>query len=92
VRQETLLNDPNTSPSLREFESLAAERIVEEELATWQAQEAEVERATEQLPHIAQCYLRAFESQEPSSEVRLRVGLPISPRISFLPNTKQITS
>ena len=90
VRQETLLKDPNTSPSLREVESLAAERIVEEELATWQAQEAEVERAAEQLPHIVQCYLRPFESQEPSSEVRLRVGMPMSPRISYLPVAKEM--
>jgi hypothetical protein len=45
IRQETALGDPAADPTLRELERLSAERIVEEELLAWQAQEAEIDRA-----------------------------------------------
>ena len=92
VRQETVLNDPNTCASLREVESFAAERIVEEELATWQSLEAEFNRATEPVPPTSRRYALPFESREPASEVRLRAAHSINPRISFLPDPKQSVS
>lgn len=88
VRQETLLNDPAISPELREVEALAVERIVEEELATWQAQEAEIERVNDQLVEIQQRQQKSFDVQEPGSEVRIRIGRAIS----LLPDIKQSAS
>ncbi|HEY3496484.1 MAG TPA: hypothetical protein VGK73_17415 [Polyangiaceae bacterium] len=48
IRKETALGDPNAPQALREIERLAADRIVEEELAAWQAQAAEAPRGQEQ--------------------------------------------
>lgn len=67
VRQETVLGDPSATSELREIEQASAERIVEEELLAWQAQEAEVYRAVEQ----ARLY-RAVESAKP--EVRAQMS------------------
>jgi hypothetical protein len=92
VRQETVLNDPTAGVTLIEVESLAAERIVEEELATWQSREVEVEPTTEQVSLVAPRRLGPFDSREPASEIRLRVTQPINPRISFLPDRKQSAS
>ncbi len=83
VRQETSLDDANASQAWREVETLAAERIVEEELATWQAQEAEIQRATGDLPPVVAPRKVPFESPEPASEVRLRIGTTIRPSISY---------
>jgi hypothetical protein len=91
VRQETALDDSNIGPALRELETLAAARIVEEELATWQAQEAEIERATSYLPSVGEPRTQ-FESLEPVSEVRLRVGTSIAPRISYRLEPKRVIS
>lgn len=49
IRKETELADPNAPRALREVEQLAADRIVEEEMAAWQAQEAEVARVVEEV-------------------------------------------
>ena len=84
VRHETSLDDSNASPALREVESLAAERIVEEELATWQAQEAEIQRATGDSPAAIVPHVPPFDKNEPISQVRLRVGASIDPQISYL--------
>ena len=84
IRQETSLDDANASQALREFETPAAERIVEEELATWQAQEAEIQRATGSLPPVVAAGKVPFDSSEPVSEVRLRIGTTIRPSISYL--------
>ncbi len=92
VRNETSLDDSNVSAALREVESLAAERIVEEELATWQAQEAEIKRATGELPVVAKPRTLPFEKTEPVSEVRLRIGTSIAPHISYLLESKQVLS
>jgi hypothetical protein len=92
VRQETSLNNPKSSPALRELEAFAAERIVEEELATWQAQEAEIQRANDELPDSQKPHLPPFASREPASEVRLRVGTSITPRISYLLEPKRASS
>jgi hypothetical protein len=92
VRQETMLNDPHTCASLREVESFAAERIVEEELAIWQSLEAEFNRASDPVPPTSRRYALPFESREPASEVRLRAAHSINPRISFLPDPKQSVS
>jgi hypothetical protein len=83
-----LLNDPTLSPELCEVEALAVQRIIEEEVATWQAQEAEIERVNEQLVHIQQCQRKSFDVHEPGSEVRLRIGRAIS----LLPESKQSVS
>ena len=88
VRQETLLNEPDISHPVRELEILAADRIVEEELATWQAQEAEIERTIQRSIPIEQRTVPAFASLEPSSEVRLRVGRSIDSQVSCLPVAK----
>jgi len=84
VRQETALESAGTSESLRELETFAAERIVEEELATWQAQEAEIQRETTDLPGLERLSNSSFSSPEPASEVRLRIGTTIKPRISYV--------
>jgi len=78
VRQETLLNDASIDPELRAVESLAVERIVEEELATWQAGEAEVERMNERLAQLQTRPTTSFDPHEPASEVRLRIERAIS--------------
>jgi len=92
VRQETLLDDSSASQALREVEAFAAERIVEEELATWQAQEAEIQRATGDQPVIMKPGRAQFETSEPVSEVRLRIGTTIRPSISYLLEPKSISS
>ncbi len=92
VRHETALNDPNALPTLREVESLAAERIVEEELAIWQCQETELEWATKQLHTMAQRRCGPFASQEPSSEVRLRLSQSMGPSISYIPKAHRSAS
>lgn len=91
VRQETTLHDSNIDPALQEMETFVADRIVEEELATWQAQEAEIQRATSEIPRVAPPR-SSFEKQEPVSEVRLRVGTSITPRISYLLEPKTASS
>ena len=91
VRQETALHDSNIDLALQEMETLAADRIVEEELATWQAQEAEIQRATSEMPRVAQPR-SSFEKPEPVSEVRLRVGTTIKPHISYLLEPKSVSS
>ena len=60
----------DASQAWREVETLAAERIVEEELATWQTQEAEIQRATGDFPPVVAPRKVPFESPEPASEVR----------------------
>lgn len=74
VRRETLFNDPTINPEIRNVEFMAAERIIEEELAIWQAQETEFERLNDGRARNDRRQLRPFATQEPSSEVRLRVG------------------
>ena len=84
VRQETAMESQGVSESLRELEAFAAERIVEEELAIWQAQEAEIQRETSELPGRQGLSNSSFSSPEPASEVRLRIGTTIKPRISYV--------
>jgi glutamyl-tRNA reductase len=91
VRQETALESCDLSESLREIELLGAGRIVEEELATWQAQEAEILRVTTDLPEM-QFQSPSFAHQEPASEVRLRIGTTIKPRISYILEPKRASS
>jgi hypothetical protein len=88
VRQETSLQTRELSESVREMEQLSAQRIVEEELATWQAQEAEIERVASELPEAA-APIHSFTHQEPASEVRLRIGTSIKPRISYVLEPKR---
>jgi hypothetical protein len=92
VRQETSLNSQDVSELLREIETSAAERIVEEELAIWQAQEAEIQCVTSDLPEIATFATPSFDKLEPISEVRLRVGTTIKPRISYILEPKRASS
>ncbi len=72
------------------METMAAERVVEEELATWQAREAEIQRAAGVLPGVATP--TQFEGPEPTSEVRLRVGAAIRPSISYVLDPKSVSS
>jgi hypothetical protein len=77
VRKETEMGDLATAPELVELETLGIERITEEELAAWQAAEAERRRAEEQArardlyPPMANP-ANAFQTQELISEVRIR--------------------
>lgn len=92
VRQETALEAAALGNSLRDIELLAAERIVEEELATWQAQEAEIQRLSSELPEMMAPSKSSFAHQEPASEVRLRLGTSIKPRISYVLEPKTASS
>jgi len=92
VRQETSLDVRNVGESIREVETFAAGRIVEEELAIWQAQEAEIQSATNDLPESANLVSPSFSSPEPVSEVRLRIGTSIKPRISYILEPKTASS
>ncbi len=92
VRQETVLHDSNIDATLQEMAELAADRIVEEELATWQAQEAEIQRATSEIPRVGAPRHATFDRPEPVSEVKLRVGTTIRPRISYLLEPKSVSS
>ena len=74
VRRETLFNDPTINPEIRDVEFMAVERIIEEELAIWQVRETEFERLNDKQARNDRHQIRPFETQEPSSEVRLRVG------------------
>jgi hypothetical protein len=78
VREETRMGDPATPPELLELETLSAERIAEEELAAWQAGQAERCRAEEQAEQLELHRSKAdvagtFETLELSSQVRLRI-------------------
>jgi hypothetical protein len=75
VRKETSLGDPSATGALRELERMSAERIVEEELAAWQAQEAELSRLVEQV-----------EFNEPPT----RVEAPLSARVSSMTGLKSL--
>jgi hypothetical protein len=71
VRQETALGDPNATLALREVDQLSAERIVEEELASWQTQEAEITRVVEQAEvydAVAEANLDATGTSMPEIE------------------------
>jgi hypothetical protein len=74
VRRETLFNDPTINPEIRNMEFMAAGRIIEEELAIWQAQETEFERHNDERARNNRRQTGTFETLEPSSEVRLRIG------------------
>lgn len=71
VRHETALGDPNATLALREVEQLSAERIMEEELAAWQTQEAEITRVVERaelFEAIAEVNFEAAEALIPELE------------------------
>lgn len=71
VRHETALGDPTATLALREVEQLSAERIMEEELAAWQTQEAEITRVVEQAEiyeAIAEANFQAAEACIPELE------------------------
>lgn len=84
VRLEALISDP--LQSLDDLEALSAERIVEEELAAWQTQEAELCRAEDFAEQFSiepdgeeTRDSRVFMGDEPGSHVRIRVGDFIAP-------------
>lgn len=71
VRHETAMGDPTATLALREVEQLSAERIMEEELAAWQTQEAEITRVVERaelLEAIADANFEAAEARLPEFE------------------------
>lgn len=68
VRQETALGDPNATTALREVEQLSAERIMEEELAAWQTQEAELTRVVE----LAEFHALLAQANDASADEALR--------------------
>ncbi len=86
VRQETSLADPNAAPELRALEHASAERLVEEELLSWQAQEAERQRARRHrapesarrgsLPNSAAAPRSSQYVNEAPSTVRRRSSYP----------------
>jgi hypothetical protein len=69
VRKETALGDASATGALRELERLSADRIVEEELAAWQAQEVE--------------FSRGFEHAE-IAEPRPRTSVPVPAGVSSI--------
>jgi hypothetical protein len=75
VRQETAMGDPNATLALREVEQLSAERIMEEELAAWQTQEAEITRVVERAEiheAIAEANFQAAEACVPEEQSGIR--------------------
>ena len=65
------MGDPNATLALREVEQLSAERILEEELAAWQTQEAEITRVVEGAElydAIAEANFAAAEACPPELE------------------------
>ena len=84
VRQETALGDPTATAEAREFEELGAVRILEEELAAWQSQEAEITRviafASSEAPTATTSTSTASASSLPPAP-----SVPNSARASSVP-------
>jgi len=75
VRLETALGNRGVAPELIAIEAPSVERIVEEELAAWQAQEAEALRAKADACEAAVARQGSFAPDEPTSITRLRASL-----------------
>jgi len=74
IRLETELGTAQSSPAWLSIEGLSAARIVEEELAAWQAQEAEALRAKAEV-RAAEVAELGYAQEEPASLTRLRASL-----------------
>jgi hypothetical protein len=68
IEAETRLRTPSTSHAELEVETLAAERIIEEELLAWQSSYPAL-RAS--LPPVSMTELDLFPADEPNSRLRL---------------------
>jgi glutamyl-tRNA reductase len=73
IRQETTFGNPQAAAEVRALERLAAERILEEEFAAWQAGASELRRirlSSNAPPRVS----RPFLHDEPGSSLRLRAA------------------
>ncbi len=75
VRLETCSANPGAPAALIAVEAPAIERIVEEELAAWQAQEAEALRSHADACEAELSRDGSFSAEEPKSLTRLRASL-----------------
>lgn len=71
IEDETRLGRPGSLPAERELEAVAAERIVEEELVSWQSSDP-LRRPS--APPLSERDIDWFPAQEPQSVVQLRVA------------------
>jgi hypothetical protein len=84
VTRESSLHDPRLQAASRELEIPSVERIIEEELACFRSHT--VVAGTHQPTRLQRAMTRlgTFEQAEPSSEVRLRIAIPVDPQIHYL--------
>jgi hypothetical protein len=83
VAHESSLHDPRLRAASRELEIPSVERIIEEELANLRSYAVVAATHRQTRLQKALTSLGTFEKAEPSSEVRLRIAIPVDPQIHY---------